>query len=185
MNILVGCWPEVSLEGLWVIGEQSVDQTKQLHHSLVLSQVLVTLQQEHEVTPITPYSTHTQHIPSHTIAGAIGMYFTVWNTLCQLNFTLPTYKVRLQNIRIQNIETRISRTPCYLYICTQSSYPIQGRSKGSGWSGLAGPTFKHFSGCILGVVLQAHHGNDLVQWLIESTPLLSHLFLSKPHPFPE
>ena len=44
--------PQVSLESFRVIVEQSVDQPKQLHYSLILSQVLVTFQQEHEVLPI-------------------------------------------------------------------------------------------------------------------------------------
>ena len=44
--------PEVSLEGLGVVAKQRIDQPKQLHDSLVLSQVLVTLQQKHEVTAI-------------------------------------------------------------------------------------------------------------------------------------
>ena len=46
--------PEVSLEGLRVIGKKGVDQSEQLHHPLVLTQVLVTLQEEHEVLSIAP-----------------------------------------------------------------------------------------------------------------------------------
>ena len=46
------CQPEVSLEGLGVVAKESVDQSKQLHHSFVLSQVLVTFQQEHIVPTI-------------------------------------------------------------------------------------------------------------------------------------
>ena len=45
--------PEVSLEGLGVVAKQRVNESKQLHDPLVLSEVLVTLQQEHEVTTIT------------------------------------------------------------------------------------------------------------------------------------
>ena len=40
------------LEGLGVIGEQCVDQTKELHDALVLPQVFVALQQEHELGAI-------------------------------------------------------------------------------------------------------------------------------------
>ena len=47
--------PEVSLEGLRVVVEQRIDQPKQLHHPLILPQVLVALQKEHEVTPVAPW----------------------------------------------------------------------------------------------------------------------------------
>ena len=48
----VVCQPEVSLKGLGVVAKESVDQSKQLHHSFVLSQILVTFQQEHIVPTI-------------------------------------------------------------------------------------------------------------------------------------
>jgi len=44
----------MSLEGLGVVGEEGVDQSEQLHHPFVLTQVLVTLQEEHEVFPVAP-----------------------------------------------------------------------------------------------------------------------------------
>ena len=44
--------PEVSLKGLGVVAKEGVDEAKELHHPLVLPQVLVTLQQEHVVTAI-------------------------------------------------------------------------------------------------------------------------------------
>lgn len=47
------CLPEVLAQGRGVIGQQCVDQTKQLHDSLILPQVLVALQQEHELMAIT------------------------------------------------------------------------------------------------------------------------------------
>lgn len=43
---------QVAPEGVWVTNEESVDQTKELHHPLILSKVLMTLQQEHKVTSI-------------------------------------------------------------------------------------------------------------------------------------
>ena len=45
----------MSLEGLGVVAKESVDKSKQLHDSLVLSEIFVTLQQEHVVTTITPW----------------------------------------------------------------------------------------------------------------------------------
>ena len=36
--------PEVSLECLWVVAKESVDQPKQLHDPLILPQVFMTLQ---------------------------------------------------------------------------------------------------------------------------------------------
>ena len=42
-------------ERFWVVGEESVDQTKELHHSLVLPQVFVTLQEEHKLPAIAPW----------------------------------------------------------------------------------------------------------------------------------
>ena len=42
-------------ESFWVICEESVDQTKELHHPLVLSQVFVTLQEEHKLPAIAPW----------------------------------------------------------------------------------------------------------------------------------
>lgn len=45
--------PEVLAQGRRVVGQQCVDQTKQLHHSLILPQVLVALQQEHELVAVT------------------------------------------------------------------------------------------------------------------------------------
>ena len=44
----------MSLESFWVVGEESVHQTKQLHHPLILSQVLMTLQEEHKLPAIAP-----------------------------------------------------------------------------------------------------------------------------------
>ena len=54
----------MSLEGLRVIVEESVDQSKELHYSLVLSQVLVTFQQEHEILSIAPcmYKLHVTYV---------------------------------------------------------------------------------------------------------------------------
>ena len=45
---------EVSPEGVSVAAQQGVDETKQLHDSLVLAQIFVTLQQELVLLPITP-----------------------------------------------------------------------------------------------------------------------------------
>lgn len=42
----------MSLEGLRVISEQCIDQPKELHDSLILPQVLMALQKEHEITTI-------------------------------------------------------------------------------------------------------------------------------------
>ncbi len=44
----------MSLERLWVIVEQCVNESEELHHSLILPQVLMTFKQEHKVLPITP-----------------------------------------------------------------------------------------------------------------------------------
>ena len=44
----------MSLEGLLVGRQQCVDELKQLHHSLVLTEVLVTFEEEHVLTAITP-----------------------------------------------------------------------------------------------------------------------------------
>mmetsp|Transcript_13522 Transcript_13522/g.28909 ORF Transcript_13522/g.28909 Transcript_13522/m.28909 type:complete len:454 (-) Transcript_13522:2570-3931(-) len=49
----VACNREVALRGSPVVGEHSVDKAKQLHHALVLPQVLVTLEQEHVLGAIT------------------------------------------------------------------------------------------------------------------------------------
>lgn len=46
------CLPEVLAQGRGVVSQQRVDQTKQLHDALVLPQVLVTFQQEHELVAI-------------------------------------------------------------------------------------------------------------------------------------
>jgi len=45
----------MSLERLWVIGKEGVDQTKQLHDSLILTQILVPLQEEHKLPTIAPW----------------------------------------------------------------------------------------------------------------------------------
>lgn len=47
------CLPEVLAQGRRVVGQQCVDQTKQLHDSLILPQVFMALQQEHELVAIT------------------------------------------------------------------------------------------------------------------------------------
>ena len=44
---------EVSFEGLLVGSQQRIDELKQLHHSLVLTEVLVTFEEEHVLTAIT------------------------------------------------------------------------------------------------------------------------------------
>lgn len=46
------CVPEVLAQGRGVVGQQRVDQTKELHDSLILPQVLVALQQEHELVAV-------------------------------------------------------------------------------------------------------------------------------------
>jgi len=43
----------MSLEGLGVTSKERVDQSKKLHHPLILPQVLMTLQKEHEILTIT------------------------------------------------------------------------------------------------------------------------------------
>ena len=43
----------MSLEGVLVGSQQCVDELKQLHHSLVLTEVLVTFEEEHVLTTIT------------------------------------------------------------------------------------------------------------------------------------
>ena len=43
----------MSLEGVLVGSQQCVDELKQLHHSLVLTEVLVTFEEEHVLTAIT------------------------------------------------------------------------------------------------------------------------------------
>ena len=45
----------MSFESFWVVCEESVDQTKELHHPLVLPQVFVTLQEEHKLPAIAPW----------------------------------------------------------------------------------------------------------------------------------
>lgn len=57
------CLPEVLAQGCGVIGEQRVNQAKQLHDSLVLPQVLVAFQQEHELMAVTAWRRRrkTQH----------------------------------------------------------------------------------------------------------------------------
>lgn len=52
VNVIV-CLPEVLAQGRRVVGQQCVDQTKKLHDSLILPQVLVALQQEHELVAVT------------------------------------------------------------------------------------------------------------------------------------
>jgi hypothetical protein len=49
---------QVFLTCLGVDCQQSVDQSKQLHHSLILSNVFVTLQKEHVLAPITSVHLH-------------------------------------------------------------------------------------------------------------------------------
>ena len=44
---------EVSFEGLLVGSQQRIDELKQLHHSLVLTEVLVTFEEEHVLAAIT------------------------------------------------------------------------------------------------------------------------------------
>lgn len=44
--------PEVLAQGRGVIGQQCVNQAKQLHDSLILPEVLVALQQEHELMAV-------------------------------------------------------------------------------------------------------------------------------------
>lgn len=44
--------PEILPQGRRVVGQQRVYQTKQLHDSLILPQVLVALQQEHELVAV-------------------------------------------------------------------------------------------------------------------------------------
>lgn len=58
------CLPEVLAQGCRVVGQQCVDQTKQLHDSLILPQVLVALQQEHELVAVAACRGHhkTQHL---------------------------------------------------------------------------------------------------------------------------
>lgn len=46
------CLPEVLAQGRRVVGQQRVDQAEQLHDPLVLPQVLVALQQEHELVAV-------------------------------------------------------------------------------------------------------------------------------------
>ena len=45
----------MSFESFWVVREESVDQTKELHHPLILPQVFVTLQEEHKPPAIAPW----------------------------------------------------------------------------------------------------------------------------------
>ena len=45
----------MSFESFWVVGEESVDQTKELHHPLILPQVFVTLQEEHKLSAVAPW----------------------------------------------------------------------------------------------------------------------------------
>lgn len=61
VNITV-CLPEVLAQGRRVICQQSVDQTKQLHDSLILPQVFMALQQEHELMAITACRWFNKHI---------------------------------------------------------------------------------------------------------------------------
>ena len=54
--------PQMSLECLWVIAEESVDQAEELHDPFILPQILMSFQQEHKVTPIaTCTHIHTPH----------------------------------------------------------------------------------------------------------------------------
>ena len=45
---------EVSSKGVSIAAKQRVDETKELHDSLVLAQIFMTLQQELVLLPITP-----------------------------------------------------------------------------------------------------------------------------------
>lgn len=46
----------MSFESLRIISQQGIDQTKELHHSLILPQIFMALQKEHEVSTIATYS---------------------------------------------------------------------------------------------------------------------------------
>ena len=42
----------MTIEGLWVVEQQRVNEAKQLHDSFTLTEVLMALQQEHEVMTV-------------------------------------------------------------------------------------------------------------------------------------
>lgn len=62
------CLPEVLAQGRRVVSQQCVDQTKQLHDSLVLPQVLMAFQQEHELMAIT--ACRGRHKTQHMYKGS-------------------------------------------------------------------------------------------------------------------
>ncbi len=64
----------MAFEGLRVVGKKGIDQSKQLHHSLVLPQVFVAFEKEHEVltvaTCVCVYSTCVPAVVAQTCINA-------------------------------------------------------------------------------------------------------------------
>lgn len=73
------CLPEVLSQGRGVIGEQRVDQAEQLHDSLVLPQVLVALQQEHELVAVAACRSHQKYIFLNFMKTKLILYSTKRN----------------------------------------------------------------------------------------------------------
>lgn len=71
--------PEVLAQGRGVIGEQRINQAEQLHDSLVLPQVLVALQQEHELVAVASCRRHQKHIFLNFMKTKLILYNTKQN----------------------------------------------------------------------------------------------------------
>lgn len=94
------CLPEVLAQGRRVVGQQCVDQAEQLHDSLVLPQVLVALQQEHELVAIAACrGRHTtqrrctalERVEAlHGKGHMVGLAGTGRAPLLHLHYTMPT-----------------------------------------------------------------------------------------------
>lgn len=68
--------PEVLAQGRRVIGKQRVNQAEQLHDSLVLPQVLVALQQEHELVAVAACRRRQKHISLNVMKMKLILYNT-------------------------------------------------------------------------------------------------------------
>lgn len=76
--VLMGV-PEVLAQGRGVVGEQRVNQAEQLHDSLVLPQVLVALQQEHELVAVAACRGRQKHISLNSMRTKLILYNTKRN----------------------------------------------------------------------------------------------------------
>lgn len=46
---------QISFKSIWIVKQQSVHQTKQLHYAFVLAKILVAFEQEHVIFAIATY----------------------------------------------------------------------------------------------------------------------------------